>query len=129
MSRVLAVVLTGGVALSSSVGVAWYIDENVFRLPGLLGALVVPAALGSAAFLITLVALARRDREGVGVALAVLGSWLLVCPLFVAAGAWVSGTSNHHVMQAAVRGVVAVVGAAWLLLRASARSRTHHARH
>lgn len=133
----LRITAISGVALALAVGAAWFIEGHVFELPWPLAALVVPAALGSIAFAITLAQLARRGEDGIAVALFVLGSWAVLCPFVVAVLAYVvlrlepvppdlaallakAGPFypySHHVGEAASRAAVSVIGAGWLLVR------------
>jgi hypothetical protein len=132
-------------ALGAAVGVtgAWLFDERVFKLPGILAGFVIPTAICSVAYVATLLALARRGRDGAGIAALVLGIWAVLCPLLVGGAAWAShvasyssdpdaaqlpfgqlaGIGSHKALQAAVRALLGVAGAGWLLVRALLRRR------
>jgi hypothetical protein len=133
--------LAGGAALSLAVALAWFLEGHVFRSPRVISAVLIPAVLGSVAYVVTLLALEKRALGGKGPAAKVLLVWLVICPLLAGALGAVMlqlepidpetaamlvelgepKVSSSKVTQVMVRGLAAVLGASWLLVRTLAR--------
>jgi hypothetical protein len=128
--EMLKVAAISGVAAGLVVAAAWTFQYLVFELPGIL-AIVVAGVLCNVVFLVAL-----RWVDGAGSAVKLLLAWAVLVPVVGAAVAflvrgfdggsdpayWSLSVNTHFMAQAAVRSLIGVACAAWLLLRASVRA-------
>lgn len=123
----LKVATASGVVAGLVVAAAWTFQYLVFQLPTAL-ALVIAGVLCNIVFIVTL-----KWVDGGRGAVQVLLVWAALVPLVGAIVAyavrgldgggeyWSVDVNTHFMAQAAMRSLVGVVCAAWLLLRASVR--------